>query len=204
MGNFLKNFSQIYDRRYRLYSGITAGVFLLQIIHLYWLTTHVVSGRLFGVIFFNPNDFWQTVIVIVDYLEIPAIVTTSILYLHALGKKWNTKDLVLLLLLNTQWLHIFWISDEFVLDTLHQGATGTILPFWLAWVAIMIDYLELPVMVDTTKKFIMSLQVVSNQKGVSQEELVDIIDEQDKVINTVTKKEAHERGLLHKTVISEI
>lgn len=170
MKNFLNNFSNIYDKRYRVYSGITAGVFLLQIIHLYWLTTHVVSDRLFGVILFNPNEFWQTVIIIVDYLEIPAIITTSILYLHSLGKKWNTKDLILLLLLNIQWLHIFWISDEFVLDTWHQGVAGTILPFWLAWVAIVIDYLELPVMVDTTKKFIMSLQMVSNKNVLSHDE----------------------------------
>jgi len=37
-----------------------------------------------------------------------------------------------------------------------------------------------------------------------QDELLDIIDEQDNVIEVVTKKEAHRRGLLHKTVISEV
>ncbi|MEK7664253.1 MAG: hypothetical protein AAB340_02340 [Patescibacteria group bacterium] len=157
MGNLLKAIWQSYKKRYSLYSGVTAGIFLLQIIHLYWLTTHVVTYRLFGTHFFNPNEFWQLVIIVIDYLEIPAIISTSILYLYSLGRKFNKKDLFLLLLLNTQWLHIFWISDEFVESIFLGREVSTILPFWLAWVAIVIDYLELPVMYDATKKFIKSL-----------------------------------------------
>jgi len=38
----------------------------------------------------------------------------------------------------------------------------------------------------------------------SQDELLDIIDENEKVVEVVTKREAHQRGLLHKTVISEV
>lgn len=38
----------------------------------------------------------------------------------------------------------------------------------------------------------------------SQDELVDVVDEQEKVLKTVSKKEAHEQGLLHKTVIAEV
>lgn len=38
----------------------------------------------------------------------------------------------------------------------------------------------------------------------SQEELVDIINEDGEVLMSVTKKEAHERGLLHKTTISMV
>ena len=157
MENFLKNIWIKYKQRYSLYSGITAGIFLLQIVHLYWLTTHVVAYRLIGVHLFNPGEFWQFVIIFVDYLEIPAIISTSILYIYSLGQKFNKKDLFLLLLLNTQWLHIFWISDEFVESIFMGGQAMTILPFWLAWVAILIDYLELPIMYDSTKKFIISL-----------------------------------------------
>ena len=156
--NLLKSIWQKYQQRYSLYSGITTGIFLLQIVHLYWLTTHVVTYRLFGTHFFSPNEFWQFVIIIVDYLEIPAIISTSVLYLYSLGQKFNKKDLILLLLLNTQWLHIFWISDEFVESLFLGGEVATILPFWLAWVAIFIDYLELPVMYDTTRKFVLSLK----------------------------------------------
>jgi len=38
----------------------------------------------------------------------------------------------------------------------------------------------------------------------SQDELVDVVDEKEKVLETVTKGEAHAQGLLHKTVISEV
>lgn len=155
---FLNNFWRSYERRYTIYSGITAGIFLLQIVHLYWLTTHVVFHRIFGIILFDPSQFLQTAIILVDYLEIPAIIGTSILYIYSLKKKWNRKDLVLLILLNTQWIHIFWISDEFVLNVWRHEGASTIFPFWLAWVAIAIDYLELPVMFDTIKKFIFSLK----------------------------------------------
>jgi len=157
MKHLLKNFWAHYEKRYSWYTGVTAAIFLLQIVHLYWLTTHVVSFRLFGMSFFDPNSFWEFVIVVVDYLEIPAIIGTSIVYIHSLQKRWNAKDVILLLLLNTQWLHIFWISDEFVTDMFLGQATASILPFWLAWVAIGIDYLEIPVMYDTIKKFLASL-----------------------------------------------
>lgn len=38
----------------------------------------------------------------------------------------------------------------------------------------------------------------------SQDELIDIINENGDVLEVVSKREAHERGLLHKTVISEV
>jgi isopentenyl-diphosphate delta-isomerase len=37
-----------------------------------------------------------------------------------------------------------------------------------------------------------------------RDELLDIIDENDNITEVVTKREAHQRGLLHKTVISEV
>lgn len=117
----------------------------------------MVSYKLFGISLFNPNDFWQFIIVLIDYTEIPAIIATSILYLHSLSQKWNKRDFLLLILLNSQWLHLFWISDEFVESILLGRVNETILPAWLAFVAIAIDYLELPVMYDATKKFLKSL-----------------------------------------------
>lgn len=36
------------------------------------------------------------------------------------------------------------------------------------------------------------------------EELVDILDEQERVIQTITKRTAHEKGLLHACVVSEV
>ncbi|MEK7617884.1 MAG: hypothetical protein AAB410_01955 [Patescibacteria group bacterium] len=158
MSIMLEKFWEKYEKRYRLYAGLTTGLFLLQIVHLYWLTAHVVAFRLFDKSLFDPSRFWELVIVFVDYTEIPAIITTSILYIHSLKNRWNKKDLLLLVLINSQWLHLFWISDEFVLDVLHNSNSLTILPVWLAWVAIIIDYLELPVMFDTIKKFLKSFK----------------------------------------------
>lgn len=162
-GNFFRKIYQFYQKRYTLFSGITSGIFLFQFIHLFWLTTFVVWHRLFGFSIFNPNEFWQLAIIFVDYLEIPAIIATSYLYVHNLLRKYNKKDVFLLILLNTQWLHIFWISDEFVKNVFVSGQTGTILPVWLAWLAIFIDYLELPVMHDTIKKFIQSVSLKKYQ-----------------------------------------
>ena len=61
------------------------------------------------------------------------------------------KPVLFLLFLNSQWLHIFWITDEFVVASNQNANTGS-LPAWLAYVAILIDYLELPVMYDTLKR----------------------------------------------------
>lgn len=38
----------------------------------------------------------------------------------------------------------------------------------------------------------------------AQDELVDVVDESGNTLQVVTKREAHERGLLHKTAVSEI
>jgi len=38
----------------------------------------------------------------------------------------------------------------------------------------------------------------------SQDEIVDIVNQNDEVVGTVSKGEAHEKGLLHRTVIAEI
>jgi len=38
----------------------------------------------------------------------------------------------------------------------------------------------------------------------SQDEVVDIVDENDKVLYQVSKKVAHDKGLLHRCVVSEI
>jgi hypothetical protein len=54
-------------------------------------------------------------------------------------------------------LHIFWITDEVVVAQL-TGEALVMMPMWLSWVAIFIDYLELPVIYDTIKKAILSLR----------------------------------------------
>lgn len=147
-----------YERHYTLNVTTAAILFTLQIVHLYWLTTHVVPFRLFNLDLFSPSPFWELIIIFVDYTEIPAIIMVSLVYINDLRKKFNFKSLLYLLFLDIQLLHIFWITDEFVLETFIEEVGGTILPAWLAWVAILIDYLELPVIFETIKKAFIQIE----------------------------------------------
>lgn len=151
MSKLFKGFFKWYEKYYTLNVTIAASLFALQLIHLYWLTTHVVAVKLFDQSFFTPPLFWQYIIIAVDYTEIPALITTSLVYINELRKKYNLKSIFYLIFINSQFLHIFWITDEFVVEQF-TGRGTTMLPLWLAWVAIMIDYLELPVIFETLKK----------------------------------------------------
>lgn len=146
-----------YERHYTLNLGLTTVLFALQIVHLYWLATHVIAGRILGYSLFNPSPFFQYLIIVVDYTEIPALISTSVLYIYELRKRFGWKPVFFLIALNSQWLHLFWITDEFVVNQF-AGRPDTVLPVWLAWVAILIDYLELPVIVDTSVRFIRRLR----------------------------------------------
>ncbi len=152
-----------YERHYLLNITLSAGLFVLQLFHLYWLTTHVVLFKLLGQSYFDPSPGLQYILIAVDYTEIPALIATSAVYLHDMRKGVRSRALLYLLFLNTQWLHLFWITDEFVVNSIH-GA-GTVLPLWLAWVAIVIDYLELPVIADTVRRFVIALRKATKKAG---------------------------------------
>lgn len=152
MASLSQRFWAWYERHYNLTLAVTTFLFALQVVHLYWLATHVIALRLVGVDYFHTSPLFQTIIVLVDYTEIPALISTTFLYLYELRKSFSWKALFFLVFLNSQWLHLFWITDEFVVDQFSGRNTATILPAWLAWVAILIDYLEVPVIVDTFVK----------------------------------------------------
>lgn len=149
----LDKFWKWYERYYVFNIGLASGLFLLQLVHLYWLTADVVAYQALGRSFFEVKGLGELLILVVDYTEIPALLTTSLVYVHSLRKGYNTKALLYLLFLNSQWLHIFWITDEFVIEELSGSSRQTLLPGWLAWIAIAIDYLELPVIYDTIRNF---------------------------------------------------
>lgn len=143
-----------YEKNIFLNQFIVSTLFIWQILHLYWLTTHVVVDKILGYSIFNPNELLQFLLVIADYLEIPALVSGNILYLYLLKDKSRRnlkKNMILLLLINTQWLHLFWITDKFVISHFQGGGEHRLIPLCLAWLAILIDYLELPVIYDVTK-----------------------------------------------------
>lgn len=149
--NIWRGFWAWYERTYALNVSIALALFLIQIIHLIWLSGEVVWAHLFGLPLFTFTGIWETIIVLVDYTEIPALISVSLIYINELRGGWSGKSALYLVFLNSQWLHIFWITDEYVVTMFNSP--GTVLPLWLAYLAIAIDYLEVPVMIDTTKKF---------------------------------------------------
>lgn len=158
MKKLITAFWNWYERHLTLNIGIAAFLFTLQLIHLYWLSADVVATKLLGQSFFELTGLWKWFILVVDYTEIPALITTSFVYINEYRKTKSIKSILFLLFLNSQWLHIFWITDEFVVDQFSGMSTQSSIPAWLAWIAIAIDYLELPVIFDTIKKLITALK----------------------------------------------
>jgi hypothetical protein len=141
-----------YERNYKLNISIALALFALQVVHLVWLTLDVVWLRLFGSQLIELSAWFQWVVVMVDYTEIPALVSVSLVYIHELRTTFSWKKVLYLFFLNIQVLHMFWITDEFVVTTFTSATP--LMPAWLAWIAILIDYLEVPVMIDTLKRFL--------------------------------------------------
>jgi len=150
----VRRFWRWYERHARLAVGVTLGLFLLQLVHLFWLTTDVVWFRVAGERLLSLDGFFEYLILLVDYTEIPALISTSLVYVNDLRKRFTWRSVMFLFFLNSQWLHIYWITDEFVV----RASTGdaSLIDGWLAWVAIGIDYLELPVIIDLARRFLVS------------------------------------------------
>lgn len=147
----LKRLAKWYRQHYALNVSLSALLFASQLVHLFWLTTHVVAEQITGQSYFNPGPLLEALIILVDYLEIPAIVSASMMYLYQFKQGRGWRSLVMLMLVNSQWIHLLWITDEVVLQSF--ALRGAVWPRWLAWFAIAIDYLELPVIYDTMKEF---------------------------------------------------
>jgi hypothetical protein len=142
-----------YQRHFTINVSIASFLFVLQLFHLYWLFTDQVLLKLVGQSYFFLDNFWGRMSIVFDYTEVPAIITTSLVYIHHLKKKFSYKYITYLIFLNLQWLHILWITDEFIVThfTTHDVLVWSAV---VAWVAILIDFLELPVIYDTVKQTI--------------------------------------------------
>jgi hypothetical protein len=148
---FFHGFWEAYHRHYLATLTVTTAVFLLQLFHLYWLFSDVILTKLTGHSHFVFPQSGMIVYVLADYLEIPALVSASLLYIYELRRQVTFRALLYVILLNTQWIHMFWITDQVVVDSF----AGHSLISWngiVAWIAILIDYLEVPVIVDSLYK----------------------------------------------------
>ena len=145
-----------YRNHQRPYFQVTSILFALQLFHLYWMAAHVIALKVLGrsLFVFPPQLSW--IYALVDYTEIPALVSVSIIYIQELrdskpGSK--IKSWLYLLFLNIQWVHLFWLTDEVVMASF-TGKTLVFIPPWLAWTAILIDFLEIPVIIETARRAI--------------------------------------------------
>jgi hypothetical protein len=151
----LSRFWAWYGRHYALNVALAAMLFVLQIVHLVWLGSEVVAQRATGDALFHVGGVFRYVLIFVDWTEIPALISATTLYLYELRTGFRWKPVLFLVLLNSQYLHIFWITDELVVrDTIGESS----LPGWLAWIAILIDYLEVPVIIDTVRKTVSEIR----------------------------------------------
>jgi hypothetical protein len=126
----------------KLLEWLSAALFVTQLVHLTWMTTYVVPVHLGHRPLWSPPS---APLALADYLELPAIAATSILYIRT--KQWR-----MLLLVDVQLFHIWWITDAVILSH------ATLNPV-LAWAAILVDYLELPVIVDTIRRALSGLRL---------------------------------------------
>ena len=151
-----KKFINFYLQYQNLNLKISFLLISLQLLHLYWLTTDVVLYRITGTDYFVEASGFVLLFIIIDYIEIPALVSGIIYYFFNLiynKKEKRIKDTIFLILLAIQSIHIFWITDDIVYSTF-VGADLIEMPEYLVWIAILIDYLELPVIYDLLKRII--------------------------------------------------
>ncbi|MBI4894678.1 MAG: hypothetical protein HY833_03005 [Candidatus Aenigmarchaeota archaeon] len=136
-------------------AGTKVAFFLiaLQLVHLVWLTTDIVLVKLLpGQMPLFPRAL-EPVQAVIDYLEIPGLFAAVTIYVMGMVRtgRISPKNALLTALLLVQFVHLFWITDEVVYEVLLESDLVEI-PAPVAWVAIMIDYLELPVIFDLFKR----------------------------------------------------
>lgn len=144
----LKRIARFYESYETLGLKITLLLISLQVVHLYWLSTTVVIKRLFAENFFAFPQIPTILFVSIDYLEIPALFAGMVFYGLKIYKGEQVKrNALFFALLASQIFHMFWITDDVVYGTLFNTMPVAIPPL-LAWAAIFVDYLELPVIGD--------------------------------------------------------
>jgi len=134
----------------------------MQIFHLQWLTTDVIIPKLYNISIDTSFSYGTVFYLFADIVEIPAIITRSYLYVISLNKKYSSKNLLLLLILNSQWLHIFWITNTFLVNNITESVTEW--NYFLSWVAIAIDFLEIPVLIDSVGELINEYVIPRNRR----------------------------------------
>lgn len=152
MSNALQKLVGFWHRYENLNLKIAFVLISLQLIHLYWLTADVVVKRITGesALGLPPSGPLLAFFIVIDYIEIPGLAAGLTYYALSIYKheKGSTKNALLLAMLAVQVFHIFWITDEVVYEAFFGSSSALEIPYYAAWIAILIDYLELPVIGD--------------------------------------------------------
>ena len=90
----LQKFFDWYKKNYKTNLYITAGLFVWQLVHLYWMATDIIGLRLFGHEFWQVGKVGNIFIALVDYTEIPALILASIFYINELQKEFRWKSIL--------------------------------------------------------------------------------------------------------------
>jgi hypothetical protein len=152
VSNALQKLIGFWHRYENLSLKIAFVLISLQLIHLYWLTADVVVKRITGesALGLQPSGPLLAFFIVIDYIEVPGLGAGLTYYALSIYKheKGSTKNALLLAMLAVQVFHIFWITDEVVYEAFFGSSSAVEIPYYAAWIAILIDYLELPVIGD--------------------------------------------------------
>jgi hypothetical protein len=158
MSSTVQKLAGFWQRYENLNLKIAFVLISLQLVHLYWLTADVVIQRITqkSILAVPHGSPLFIFFIIIDYIEIPALVAGLTYYALTIynHEKGLTKNVLLLAMLAIQVFHIFWITDDVVYNTFFGSSSAIEIPYYAAWVAILIDYLELPVIADLFYKTI--------------------------------------------------
>src|SRR5438093_13508254 len=118
--DFVQKFINFYHRYENLNLKITFFLISLQILHLYWLTTDVVLQKIFGHSFFLMPKSLLPIFVVIDYIEIPALISAIIFYSYSIRTKESDAKMNYLFMgmLGVQFFHLFWITHQVVYTSL--------------------------------------------------------------------------------------
>ncbi len=149
--NRREQISELYESYNKVLLRFTTILISTQIIHLIWLTyVATIPYFLFQEIWHLPENF---IFAAIDYLEIPALILTSLFYIVNLSKK----NILLLGAIFIQFIHIAWITDTFILENAHDIGLAI-------YIVILIDYSEIPVIIDFIKKSLKIWFLISSNK----------------------------------------
>ena len=158
MSSAVQKLAGFWQRYENLNLKIAFVLISLQLVHLYWLTADVVIQRIIqkSILAVPHGSPLFIFFIIIDYIEIPALVAGLTYYALSIYKheKGSAKNALLLAMLAIQVFHIFWITDDVVYNAFFGSSGAVEIPYYAAWVAILIDYLELPVIADLFYKTI--------------------------------------------------